>query len=61
MDNGTWEAECYEYDCLEDKAKKLDCLPIRVYTDNKSKTYVPAPDDGAKLENAWNSTGILPE
>lgn len=23
--------------------------------------YVPAPDDGAKLENAWNSTRILPE
>jgi integrase len=23
--------------------------------------YVPAPDDGAKLENAWNSTSILPE
>lgn len=21
--------------------------------------YVPAPDDGAKLENAWNSTSIL--
>lgn len=23
--------------------------------------YVPAPDDGAKLENAWNSTRILPD
>jgi hypothetical protein len=23
--------------------------------------YVPAPDDGAKLENAWKSTRILPE
>ncbi len=23
--------------------------------------HVPAPDDGAKLENAWNSTSILPE
>ena len=23
--------------------------------------YVPAPDDGAKIENAWNSTRILPE
>jgi integrase len=23
--------------------------------------YVPAPDDGAKLEEAWNSTRILPE
>ena len=23
--------------------------------------YVSAPDDGAKLENAWNSTSILPE
>ncbi|MBC2711129.1 MAG: site-specific integrase [Desulfosarcina sp.] len=23
--------------------------------------YVPAPDDGAKLENAWKSTSILPE
>ena len=23
--------------------------------------HVPAPDDGAKLENAWNSTRILPE
>ena len=23
--------------------------------------YVPAPDDGDKLENAWNSTSFLPE
>jgi integrase len=23
--------------------------------------HVPAPDDGTKLENAWNSTSILPE
>lgn len=23
--------------------------------------YVPAPEDGAKLEDAWNSTSILPE
>jgi hypothetical protein len=23
--------------------------------------YVPVPDDGAKLENAWNSARVLPE
>jgi len=23
--------------------------------------HTPAPDDGSRLENAWNSTRILPE
>jgi len=23
--------------------------------------YTPAPDDGSHLENAWNSTRVLPE
>ena len=23
--------------------------------------YVPAPEDGSKIENAWDSTRILPE
>ena len=23
--------------------------------------YVPAPDDGKRLEDAWNSTSIIPD
>ena len=33
---------------------------IRMIVDHYYR-YVPAPGDGAKLENAWNSTRILPE
>lgn len=39
--------------------KQVGHTTIRMIVDNYYR-YVPAPDDGAKLENAWNSTRILP-
>lgn len=40
--------------------KQVGHTNTRMIVDHYYK-YVPAPDDGAKLENAWKSTSILPE
>jgi len=37
--------------------KQVGHTIIRMIVDNYDR-YMPAPDDGTKLENAWNSTRI---
>jgi len=40
--------------------KQVGHITTRMIVDHYYR-YVPVPDDGVKLENAWNSTSILPE